>query len=153
ATPLRTRGGMQVVLDSGDYPACQAAALAKAGWTAFADRQAEARQAGRHLGIGLANYVEGTGRGPFEPVRVRVAENGRIHIASGTAAMGQSTKTMLAQIVAEQLGADLANVTVVTGDTSAIELGIGGFNSRQTVMAGASAHAAALKVREKALFV
>ncbi len=152
-TPLKTRGGMQVVLDSGDYPACQAAALDKAGWEDFPARKIAARAQGRYIGLGLANYVEGTGRGPFEPVSVRVAENGRIHVASGAAAMGQSTKTMLAQVVAEQLGCDMSNITVVAGDTGAIELGMGGFNSRQAVMAGSSAHAAALKVRAKALYV
>lgn len=152
-TPLRTRGGMQVVLDSGDYPRCMALALEKIGWDRFADRQMAALADGRYVGLGIANYVEGTGRGPFEPVSVRVAENGRIHVASGASAMGQSTKTMLAQVVAEQLGGDMANVSVVTGDTAAIELGMGGFNSRQAVMAGASAHAAARKVRDKALKV
>ena len=71
----------------------------------------------------------------------------------GAAAMGQSTKTMLAQIVAEELGGDVDNLVITTGDTAAIELGMGGFNSRQAVMAGASAHAAAKNVREKALTV
>jgi carbon-monoxide dehydrogenase large subunit len=56
-------------------------------------------------------------------------------------------------VVAEQLGCDMSNITVVAGDTGAIELGMGGFNSRQAVMAGSSAHAAALKVRQKALHV
>jgi carbon-monoxide dehydrogenase large subunit len=65
--------------------------------------------------------------------------------------MGQSTRTMLAQIVAEQLGGKMENVTVTTGDTAAISMGMGGSNSRQTVIAGSSAHAAALKVRAKAL--
>jgi len=60
---------------------------------------------------------------------------------------------MLAQVVAEQLGADLANITVTTGDTAAIALGLGGSNSRQTVMAGSSAHVAAVKVREKTLAI
>ena len=153
ATPMRTRGGMQVVLDSGDYPRCQAAALDRAGWADFKTRKAAAAREGRYIGLGLANYVEGTGRGPFEPVSVRVGENGRIHVATGAAAMGQSTKTMLAQVVAEQLGGDVDNLAITTGDTAAIELGMGGFNSRQTVMAGASAHAAALAVRKKALLV
>jgi carbon-monoxide dehydrogenase large subunit len=60
---------------------------------------------------------------------------------------------MLAQVVAEQLGADVANVTVTTGDTAAIALGLGGSNSRQTVTAGSSAHVAAVKVREKTLAI
>ncbi|NKC33513.1 xanthine dehydrogenase family protein molybdopterin-binding subunit [Falsiroseomonas selenitidurans] len=153
ATPLKTRGGIAVTLDSGDYPRCQQMALDAIDWAGFPARQQAARLAGRHLGIGLANYVEGTGRGPFEQVSVRVEPSGRIVVASGAAAMGQSTATMLAQIVAEQLGADVADIRVITGDTAATPLGIGGSNSRQAVLAGSSAHVAALKVREKALAI
>jgi carbon-monoxide dehydrogenase large subunit len=67
--------------------------------------------------------------------------------------MGQSTKTMLAQIVAEQLGGDMANVTVVAGDTGTVSTGMGGSNSRQAVLAGTSAHTAAAKVRRKLLSI
>ncbi len=151
ATPMKTRGGMQVVLDAGDFPACLGAALERAGWAGFAERQRVARQAGRYIGLGVANYVEGTGRGPYEPVSVKVGENGRIHVACGAAAIGQGTKTMLAQIVAEQLGRDMSNITVVTGDTQATELGLGTFNSRHAAISGPSAHAAAMAVKKKAL--
>ncbi|TMG74978.1 MAG: xanthine dehydrogenase family protein molybdopterin-binding subunit, partial [Betaproteobacteria bacterium] len=150
-TQLKARGGMAVVLDSGDYPKCQADALARAGWADFPARQQAARKAGHYLGIGVANFCKGTGRGPFESATVRIGPSGKVHVYSGAAAMGQSTKTMLAQIVAEQLGGDMENVTVTTGDTAAIPLGLGGSNSRQTVTAGSSAHLAAVKVREKAL--
>ena len=153
ATPMKTRGGMQVALDAGDFPAALAKALTASGWAGFAERQALARAKGKYIGLGLANYVEGTGRGPYESVSVRIAENGRIHVASGASAIGQGTRTMLAQIVAEQLGCDMGNITVVTGDTGAIELGIGTFNSRHTAIAGPSAHAAAVKVRDKTLHV
>jgi len=148
-----TRGGVPIVLDSGDYPACQADALARAGWTDFPKRQQEARTQGRYLGIGLANFVEATGRGPYEQVRVRVAASGLIEVSTGAAAMGQSTKTMIAQIVAEQLGGAMERVAVTAGDSGKVSMGFGGFNSRQAVMAGSSAHVAAVKVREKALLV
>jgi carbon-monoxide dehydrogenase large subunit len=146
-----TRGGVPVVLDSGDYPACQAEALARAGWSDFPRRQGEACRAGRFIGIGLANFVEATGRGPYEQVRVRVAGSGLIEVATGAAAMGQSTKTMLAQIVAEQLGGVMDRVVVRAGDSGLGTMGFGGFNSRQTVAAGASAHRAAVTVRQKIL--
>jgi len=58
---------------------------------------------------------------------------------------------MLAQIVADQLGGDMTNVTVIAGDTGTVPTGMGGSNSRQAVLAGTSAHSAALKVREKAI--
>ena len=148
-----TRGGVPVVLDSGNYPACQAEALARAGWTDFARRQNDARQSGRYLGIGLANFVEATGRGPYEQVRVRVTPTGAIEVATGAAAMGQGTKTMIAQIVAEHLGGTMERVVVTAGDSGKVSMGFGGFNSRQAVMAGSSAHIAAIKVREKALLV
>ena len=102
-----TRGGVPVVLDSGDYPACQADALRKSQWIDFPRRQREARAQGRYIGIGLANFVEATGRGPYEQAQVRITPSGKIDVATGAAAMGQSTKTMIAQIVAEQLGGDM----------------------------------------------
>ena len=153
ATPLKTRGGMQIVLDSGDYPASQQMALRQAGWDDFPVRQKTARTQGKYLGIGIANFVEGTGRGPFEPVTVRIAPSGKVHVYSGAVALGQGTKTMLAQIVAEQLGGDMSNIAVTTGDSAATALGFGAFNSRQAVLAGSSAHRAAGKVRDKALHV
>ncbi len=150
-TSLHARGGHHVTLDSGDYLSCMEYALSEAGWAGFPARQAEARARGRHIGIGLANFVKGTGRGPFESVTVRIGPSGRIHVYAGATAMGQGTRTMLSQIVAEQLGRDMANVTVTTGDTAATAMGLGGSNSRQTVVAGSSAHAAACRVRAKLL--
>jgi carbon-monoxide dehydrogenase large subunit len=151
--PLKSRGGMQVVLDSGDYPQIQKMVLEASDWEGFVARKAQALSEGRYIGLGLANFVKGTGRGPFEPVTVRVSSSGKIFVSTGAAAMGQSTKTMLAQIVSDQLGGVLENVIVSAGDTGTISMGLGGFNSRQAVMAGSSAHLAALTLREKILTV
>ena len=151
--PLKSRGGTPVMLDSGDYIKCQQDALARAGWDDFPARQSAARADGRYIGIGVANFVKGTGRGPFESATVRVGTSGRIHVLTGGVAIGQGTETMLAQIVAAQLGGDLDNIRVTTGDTAATALGIGTSNSRVTVTAGTSAHVAACKVRDKALLV
>ena len=150
-TQLKARGGTPVVLDSGDYPGCHAEILQRAGWADFPVRKEAALAQGRYIGIGLANYCKGTGRGPFESATVRVAPSGKVHVYSGAAAMGQSTRTMLAQIVAEQLGGALDNVTVTLSDSSATAMGLGGSNSRQAVMAGSSAHVAAVTVRAKTL--
>ncbi len=147
--PIVTRGGIDVVLDSGDLPAAQADVLRAADWDGFKARQRAALAEGRYIGLGLANFVEATGRGPFEPATVRVDITGRISVMTGAAAMGQSTKSMLAQLVADQLGVSMQQIEAITGDTARIALGIGGFNSRQTVMAGSSAHLAAKAIREK----
>jgi carbon-monoxide dehydrogenase large subunit len=153
AKPLKSRGGLDVILDSGDYPAIQRMCLDAIGWKDFAERQREARAAGRYIGLGLANFVKGTGRGPFESASVRMGTSGKIHVASGGAAMGQSSNTMFAQVVADQFGGDLNDIVVTTGDTAAIANGLGSFNSRLAVLAANAAHVAAIRVREKALAV
>jgi carbon-monoxide dehydrogenase large subunit len=151
--PLKSRGGLQVVLDSGDYPKCHAMALDAVGWHDFPVRQKQMRASGHYIGLGLANFVKGTGRGPFESVSVRIGLSGKVHVASGGAAIGQSTRTMLAQVVADQLGGDLDNIVVTTGDTGAIAIGMGSFNSRLAPLAGSSAHLAAGRLREKVLTI
>jgi carbon-monoxide dehydrogenase large subunit len=150
--PLKLRGGTNVILDSGDYPATQQRAMALADWAGFPARRKMARQNGRRIGLGLVNYVEGTGRGPYEVAAVRIGRSGEILVTTGASAMGQGTATMIAQIVGEQLGGDISKITVRTGSAEG-SLGFGGFNSRQTVTAGASAHASAVVVRRKLLKV
>ncbi|HKT20568.1 MAG TPA: xanthine dehydrogenase family protein molybdopterin-binding subunit, partial [Stellaceae bacterium] len=150
-TPIVTRDGARMTYDSGDYPECQRRALAAAGWEAFPARQQAARRKGRFIGMGLANYVEGTGRGPFESASVSVGPSGKVVVTTGATAQGQGIKTMLAQLVEEVLGVRAAEVTVIAGDTAAIPLGQGAFASRQAVTAGNAIFLAAQEVRAKAL--
>ncbi|HEY6821085.1 MAG TPA: xanthine dehydrogenase family protein molybdopterin-binding subunit [Burkholderiales bacterium] len=150
---LKNRAGAPLVLDSGDYPRCQEKVLQAISYETFPARQAAARKQNRHIGIGIAHGVKGTGRGPFESGIVRVSPTGRVTVATGALAMGQGLRTALAQICAEQLGLALEQIDVVSGDTASVSLGMGGFASRQTVTAGSSVHFAALKVREKAIKV
>jgi carbon-monoxide dehydrogenase large subunit len=152
-TPLKTRAGTPVKYDSGDFPKCQDMALQAIGYAGFQARKSAALAAGRYVGLGIANGVKGTGRGPFETAIVRVGRSGRISVYTGAAAMGQSTKTMLAQIAADQFGLSPDDINVIAGDTAYVSMGHGGFASRQTVTAGSSTHIAAKAVREKALQV
>ncbi len=150
-SPLKTRAGTFVKGDSGDFPKCQAMALEAIGAAGFPERQSQALGEGRHIGLGIANGLKGTGRGPFESGMVRIGRSGRVLVATGAMPMGQGTKTLLAQICAAELGLEAADVEVVAGDTGAIPLGLGGFASRQTVTAGSSVHLAAGEVRAKVL--
>jgi carbon-monoxide dehydrogenase large subunit len=143
------RDGRPVTYDSGDYPACQAAALDAIGYDGFRARQAEARRQGRYIGIGIGNAVEGTGLGPYEGATVRVATNGRLVVYTGATPQGQSHKTTLAQIAADQFGVPIDAISIETADTGAISLGIGSFAARTAVNAGSSVHIAATKVAEK----
>src|SRR5207253_11191940 len=105
--------------DSGDYIECQRRALAASGWPDFPARREAARRQGRLLGIGLANYVEGTGRGPFESAAVHIGPSGKIVVLTGAADQGQGTTTMLAQLAAEALGVAPDDIHVTAGDTAA----------------------------------
>ena len=151
--PLKARDGAPMTYDSGNYPACQARALEAAGYARFADDKARAARDGRLIGIGVANYVEGTGRGPYESARVRIGTAGRVTMFTGATAQGQGLKTALAQICAAELGVSPQDVTVVAGDTATVPLGLGAFASRQAVTAGNSTYVAARAVRDKAIKV
>jgi carbon-monoxide dehydrogenase large subunit len=147
--PLKARSGTSIVFDSGDYPAAQATLLDHAGWSEFRRRQKDARKAGRYIGIGFANGLKGTGRGPFEMALVRVSGTGRVSVSTGASAMGQGLATALAQICAAELGLRPDEITVVAGDSAVVPAGLGGFASRQTVMAGSSVLQAAREVANK----
>jgi carbon-monoxide dehydrogenase large subunit len=151
AVGLTYRDGSPLTYDSGDYPESQRLALEAAGYDNFPKRQAAAREAGRYLGIGVGNYVEGTGLGPFEGVTVSVGAGGKITAVTGASAQGQGHQTMLAQIVADGLGARIEDIEVRGGDTAKIPHGVGTFASRVTVNAGSSAQIAAAQLREKIL--
>ncbi len=148
--PVKQRDGSMMTYDSGDYPECQRRALAAAGWSDFPARQAQARAQGRFIGLGLTNYVEATGRGPFESVGISIGPSGQVIVSSGATAQGQGVKTMLAQIVADVLGLAPEAIHVVVGDTSATPAGLGAYASRQAVTAGNAAYAAATLLAEKA---
>ncbi len=149
-TPIVQRDGQAMTYDSGDYPEAQRRALEASGWADFPARQATARREGRWIGIGLANYVEATGRGPFESASVRIGVSGKVVVTTGATAQGQGVKTMLTQLVASALSIEPALIEVIDGDTSASPLGMGAFASRQAVTAGNATFLAARQVADKA---
>jgi carbon-monoxide dehydrogenase large subunit len=149
--PLLTQAGQKIIYDSGDYVKCQTDLLAAVAYESFPERQRAARAEGRYLGIGLANYVKPTGRGPFETGLVRIGTSGKVSVYTGGVAMGQGFHTAMAQICADQLGVSPKDVTVIAGDTDTVSMGIGGFASRLSVCAGSSIHLAAVDVRHKVL--
>jgi aerobic carbon-monoxide dehydrogenase large subunit len=137
--------------DSGNYEPVLDMALEAIGYKTFREEQTAARLQGRHLGIGLACYVEGTGIGPYEGARVQVQSNGKVSIATGIGTQGQGHFTVFAQIAADQLGVAVADIDVVTGDTDQFYWGAGTFASRGAVVAGNAVNEASKVVRKKAL--
>ena len=147
--PLIFRDGKPIVYHGGDFPKSQDTAVEASRYESFRARQAEALAQGRYIGIGIANYVEGTGLGPFEGVTVRVLTNGKVAVATGATNQGQGTRTTLSQIVADQVGCRIEDIVMTVADTGAISQGVGGFASRQAINAGSSAHIAGIAVRKQ----
>jgi aerobic carbon-monoxide dehydrogenase large subunit len=143
--------GRPLIYDSGDYPAVLARLRELVGWDGFAAERAAAAAEGRRLGIGLACYVEGTGVGPYEGGHVHVETNGRVMVATGLTSQGQGHETVFAQIVADELGVDVADVYVTTGDTRRFPYAVGTYASRAAVMSGNAVALAARAVRAKAV--
>jgi CO/xanthine dehydrogenase Mo-binding subunit len=138
--------------DSGNYGPVLDKALAMVDYDGFLkEEQPRLRAEGRHVGIGVAAYVEGTGIGPYEGARVQVQPNGRVSVATGIGTQGQGHFTSFAQIVADECGVDVRDVEVVTGDTDQFYWGAGTFASRGAVVAGNAVNEAAKAVRGKIL--
>jgi carbon-monoxide dehydrogenase large subunit len=141
-----------LVYDSGNYPAALDKASELIGYEHFVnEEQPRLRREGKHVGVGVVSYIEGTGIGPYEGARVTVEPSGTVRLATGVGTQGQGHFTTFAQIVAEQLGVEVGCVQVSTGDTREFNWGTGTFASRGAVVAGSACHAAAVKVREKIL--
>src|SRR5574341_931927 len=137
--------------DSGNYAAVLEHTKQMIDYDTFiAEEQPRLRREGRHVGIGLVCYVEGTGIGPYEGARVSVESNGKVTVATGVGTQGQGHYTSFAQVVAEQLRVDARDVRVTTGDTAEFNWGTGTFASRGAVVAGNAMYEAAKAVREKA---
>jgi carbon-monoxide dehydrogenase large subunit len=132
--------GNQVIYDSGNYPALLDRAVEMLG----------PRPAGDHVGMGLAIYVEGTGVGPYEGAHVQVLVSGKVVAATGIPSQGQAHATVWAQVVADELGVDVADVQIIGGDTRRFPWGVGTFASRGAVTAGNAMFIAAGMVAEKA---
>jgi aerobic carbon-monoxide dehydrogenase large subunit len=143
--------GHPTVYDTGAYASALDTALHAANYPRLRAYQAEQRAAGRHLGIGIACFVEKSGLGPWEVARVEVDGSGHVVVYSGLASLGQGIETILAQVCAEELSLTMDDITVVHGDTAVVPFGIGSFASRGTVMGANAALLAARAVRGKIL--
>jgi carbon-monoxide dehydrogenase large subunit/6-hydroxypseudooxynicotine dehydrogenase subunit gamma len=96
-------------------------------------------------------FVEKSGLGPRDAVRIAVEPSGDIEVVTGGSALGQGFETVMAQICADALGVDYRRVRVVHGQTNRIAQGIGAHATRATVMTGSATHNAACKLRALAL--
>jgi carbon-monoxide dehydrogenase large subunit len=149
--------------DNGDYRAALDRALELAGYDDWRTRQAEARERGRLIGIGICSLVEPTGEGPsrshgqlgwevagYENVTVSMDATGTVTLALGLAPQGQGHQTVFAQIAADELGIHPDDIRVVQGDTANTPYAVAGaIGSRGATLGGAAVIHASRKVRDK----
>jgi carbon-monoxide dehydrogenase large subunit len=119
---------------------------------AFRRRQAQAREQGRYLGIGVATFIEAApgprspeaGIGPMgmESMRLRLEEDGIVVLFTGQMPHGQSHQTTLAQIAADEFGVPFEQVRVVVGDTDVVPFGLTGGSRSATMTGGVALHGA-----------
>ena len=143
--------GTDVVLDSGDYALLLDKALDRFGWTELQDRLRTRREAGERVGAGIGFFVEKSGLGPSDGVRISIDQTGGVELVSGAASIGQGVETVLAQICAATLTVDYRQIRVIRGRTDRIEFGNGAHASRVTVMSGSATYLAAQEIRAMAL--
>ena len=145
--------GEEIHYDTGDYVGLLDKLLAKIGWDALDAAVKKRKAAGELVGIGLAMFVEKSGLGPTDGVRISVDTSGMVEVVTGGASLGQGFETVMAQVAADALGVDYRRCRVIHGQTDRIPFGIGAHASRATVMTASATHIAALNVRAKAIAV
>ena len=143
--------GEEIHFDSGDYHKLLDKTLAHIGWDQLKADLKRRRANGELVGAGLAMFVEKSGLGPADGVRIMVDTSGFVEVITGGASIGQGFETVMAQVAAEVLGVDYQRMRVIHGQTDRIEHGIGAHASRATVMTASATREAAVLVRAKAL--
>ncbi|MBL8225068.1 MAG: molybdopterin-dependent oxidoreductase [Chromatiales bacterium] len=127
---------------------CIRRATKQAGWKRKYGRQKPLRGIG--LGIGaMASGAKGVFRHDTSAAFIKVMDDGTMTLFVGLPDMGQSSHTAMAIIAAEVLGAEVADITVVSGDTDITPLDVGAFTQRGTFNTGNAVKAAALDARRQ----
>lgn len=146
-----------IIYDSGNYQESFNKALGIVDYDGLRAQQAQLREQGRYLGIGISTYAEICGMGPsiampaggWESSTVRVEPTGKITVLTGVSPHGQGQETTFAQMIADEFGVDIDDVVVIHGDTGRQPYGIGTFGSRATAVGGTAMVIAAGQVKEK----
>lgn len=144
------KDGTPIAYDPADFPASFDRALAVLGYDEWRARQKDQKHGSRRLGIGVSCYAQGSGLGPYEGATVRVDPSGKVYVFIGVTAQGQGHATTLAQIAADELGANFDDVIVQAGDTTQFPFGMGTGGSRVMANSGPAVAQTAREVKAKA---
>jgi carbon-monoxide dehydrogenase large subunit len=150
-------------LDSGRYSELLDLVTGHLDWPRARHEAAEARAAGRLVGVGAACYLEASNFGPsaaaammginnpgHDRAVVRMDASGLVTVLTGQIPMGQGIETVLAQVAADEIGVALESVSVVCGDTQCCPYtGYASGGSRGAGVAGSAVMMAARGLREQ----
>jgi carbon-monoxide dehydrogenase large subunit len=152
-----------VVYDTGNYDATMDKLLEISDHAGFEARAADSKARGKLRGFGIAHYIEACGIAPsnlvgqlgaraglYESATVRVNATGSISVYTGSHSHGQGHETSFAQVVAEMIGIDAAQIDIVHGDTSNTPMGMGTYGSRSLAVGGSAIVKATNKIINKA---
>ncbi|HXF94720.1 MAG TPA: molybdopterin cofactor-binding domain-containing protein [Gemmatimonadales bacterium] len=109
---------------------------------------------GRGLGLACSSYISGAGLPiywnamPHSGVQLKCDRSGGVTVFCGSTEIGQGSDSILAYVVAELLGIDPFEISVVTADTDLTPVDLGSYSSRVTVMTGNAAIQAAQRARD-----
>jgi 4-hydroxybenzoyl-CoA reductase subunit alpha len=110
---------------------------------------------GRGLGMACSHYVSGAAKPvhwtgePHATVNLRLDFDGGVTLLTGAADIGQGSSTLLAMLVAEELGIGLELIRVVAADSALTPKDNGAFSSRISLMCGNAALAAARELKKQ----
>lgn len=109
---------------------------------------------GKGLGLACGAYITGAGlpiywnKMPHSGVQLKIDRGGGVTVFCGSTDIGQGSDSVLAYIVAEELGVTLDDISIVTADTDLTPVDLGSYSSRVTLMTGNAAIEAARKLRQ-----
>lgn len=135
-------------LDKNDYPSILRTALESFKYKETREWVRREREAGRLIGLGLAVYIEISRTSWGEGALLRLREDGKIELFTGAGPHGQGIKTILAQLVADELCMDIRHIEPQPADSAALPRGVGTFASRSATIAGAAALEAARELKQ-----
>ncbi len=110
------------------------------------------RRPGHGMGFAISSYLSGAGTAiywndmPHSEVQIKV-DRGGVTAYCGAMDIGQGSDSVLAAVVAEELGLQPKDIRLVTADTDSTPIDLGSYSSRVTFMAGNAALEAARKMR------
>jgi aerobic carbon-monoxide dehydrogenase large subunit len=143
--------GEVIEYDSGDYSGLLDKALTRFDWHKRQRLIENRRQRGELVGLGIGMFVEKSGLGPTDSVKMAVCPDGKIEVITGGASLGQGFETVIAQICAGTMEVDYDIFRIIHGQTDRIAEGLGAHATRATVMTGSASRIAAEQLKKNIL--